>query len=327
MTKPKKYKFNSNTLSYELAKVSPVRHLGKAVVVLILSFVIFFLYLWMSSSVLRVDLPKTFLLRMTNARWQSKMELMNKKLDLASASLDEIAMRDNQIYRSLFGLGDIPSSVRNAGIYGVSRYEMLDEANPYLAAVSRKLDQMLKKATVQSRSFDEVESLSKKAGDIALSIPAICPLYTEPRTFRFSSPFGWRSDPVYRGSENHAGVDLASFPGNPIYATGDGKVELAEPHAGYGNCVIINHGFGYKTRYAHMNAMVLKVGDVVHRGDHVGYVGTTGKSTGNHLHYEVIYRGNPVDPMGFMDIEMPEEDYKNIVNLVPIQKGYRKELK
>lgn len=324
MTKPKKYRFNHRTLSYEPDKVSPAGHFWKGFAVVALSFVIFFSFMWITSA-LHKDLPKTFLLRMANVRWQSRVELLGRKMDAASASLDGIARRDDEIYRSLFGLSEIPSSVRNAGISGASRYEELQEKNPSLAAAARRLDVLLKKAVVQSRSFDESESLARKAGEIALSIPAICPLSTEPGTFRFTSPFGMRNDPVYKGREAHAGIDLASYKGNPIYATGDGVVESAEYNKGYGNSVIVDHGFGYKTRYAHMNAIAVRAGQKVSRGTHLGYVGTTGKSTGNHLHYEVIFRGRAVNPEGFMDMEMPYEDWCNIVTEVPVQKGLRKQ--
>ncbi len=324
MAKAKKYRFNSKTLSYEFDKESPMRHLGRGIGVLLLSLALFFFFLWLMTSVLHKDLPKTFILRMENVHWQSEVDLMNRRMDAAEATLDEISRRDNQIYRSLFGLGEIPSSVRDAGISGVSRIDELVPCNAVLAASSRRLDRLLKKATVQSRSFDEVEALSMKAGLLALCIPAICPLSTEEGTFSFSSRFGWRTDSVYACAENFTGVDLAINAGNPIYATGDGVVEQSEYQRGYGNIVTINHGFGYKTRYAHMKESVLKVGDTVKRGDHVGYVGSTGKSTGNHLHYEVIFRGRPVNPTGFMDMEMPYEDYKNIVTEVPIMKGCRK---
>lgn len=314
MRKPKRYRFNPGTLSYEPESDSAARHLGRGAFVLVLSLLIFVCYVLVSVTWLDMDLPKTRLLRMRNAAWQSRFELLNKRMEACDASLNDMALRDDQVYRALFGLGEIPASLRESGIAGVNRYSELDEKNPLLGARARNLDRLLKKAVVQSRSFDEVEKISLRAGEIALHIPAICPLSTAPGNFRYTSSFGYRTDPVYgtRG-DRHTGIDLACPAGTPVFAPGDGVVTMAQRYYGYGNFLVIDHGFGYQTRYGHLYGFNVQVGDKVRRGDCVAFSGNSGKSTGPHLHYEVLFRGTPVNPVGFLDMEMPVEDYMSVV--------------
>ncbi len=317
MAKTKKYRFNSGTLSYELESASPMRHVWRTIAVFGGSLAILFLFVWLMTSVFHTDLPKTFILRMKNDRWVSRVEMMNRRMDSYDDALSSLQSRDDHVYRALFGLGEIPQSVREGGISGVNRYVELDEKNPALARAVRRLDMLLKKAVIQSRSYDEVEALTVRAGEVATHIPAICPMNPEEGSFRYVSVFGYRNDPVYKGTrEKHAGIDLACPSGNPVYATGDGVVEFADYNKGYGNSVVIDHGFGYKTRYAHLKEIVVTKGQKVTRGTHIGYSGNTGKSTGPHLHYEVIFRGEPVDPVAFFDMEMPVEDYFSVVTEV-----------
>ena len=145
-------------------------------------------------------------------------------------------------------------------------------------------------------------------------IPAIPPINPNPSKYRLTSPFGYRSDPISGITTMHAGLDFAMPPGNPVYATGDGVVEMvAFEFYGYGNCVIVNHGFGYKTRYAHMKDISVVEGLKVKRGDYLGESGKSGKVTGPHLHYEVIYMGSPVNPMNYMDLDMSPKDFADMV--------------
>lgn len=327
MAGAKKYRFNFGTLSYELDKVSPLRHLWRGIGIFILSFALFILFVWIMTDVFHVDMPKTMILRMKNDHWHSKVEQLNRRMDSYDEALSAMQERDDHVYRSLFGLNEIPSSVRESGLAGINRYVTLEEKNLTLAAARKRLDRLVKKAVVQSRSYDEVEALTARAGDIAGHIPAICPLSTVPGTFRYTSSFGYRTDPVYKGrGERHEGIDLACPTGTPVYAPGDGVVEMAEYYHGYGNLIVINHGFGYKTRYGHLSEMSVVKGQRITRGQNIGFVGCTGKSTGSHLHYEVRFRDTPVDPIAFFDMEMTPEDYHSVVSEVPdrIGKGRRK---
>lgn len=316
MSKYKKYILNPETLLYE-EKEMPKREryirLGAAFLVSIAMTV---LYFWIYIGVLGFDPPKTALLKKKNAAWSSRMEVMNYNMDQYESALSDLEMRNENIYRSIFGMNRIPEEVLNAGFGGVNRYSFLDGVgtNDVLKNTFMRLDVLTKRTYVESKSFDEVYNLSKQAGDMASCIPAIPPIVPEPGKYRLSSGFGGRRDP-FRGSwRQHTGMDFSMKKGNPVYATGDGVVEsVAFQFYGYGNQVVINHGFGYKTRYAHLSTVTVAEGMKIKRGDQLGEVGNSGRSTGPHLHYEVIYREKPVNPANFLDLSMAPDEYKSMV--------------
>jgi len=291
-----------------------LKHFGS--VQLLLSFIVggmlFLFYMWFYVFVLGADLPKTAILKLQNAIWSTRMDQMSKQLDRYDQLLSLMEMRDNRIYRSVYGLDEIPQAVRGSGLGGEHRYAALE--GTALLDITRRLDVLEKRAYIQSKSFDDVAAVQQTAGDMASHIPAIPPMNTDPATYRMSSPFGYRSDPLLGYTKRHTGMDFACPPGNPIYATGDGVVVLAKyDHSGYGRHVKIDHGFGYVTRYAHMSRLDVEVGQVVRRGDCIGLSGRSGRITGPHLHYEVIYRGNYVNPAWYMDLDMPSKDYMEMV--------------
>ena len=274
------------------------------------------LYFWLYTSVLGLELPKTIILKKRNAEWASKMEVMNKQLDKADETLTALQMRDDDIYRSIFGMHEIPAEIRNAGFGGVNRYEHLDGVDQHglLKNTVVRLDMLTKKSYVQSKSFDEVALLSRRAGDMASCIPAIPPVVPDRKIYRLSSSFGYRSDPFTGRSRRHTGVDFALKPGHPIYATGDGVVESVKfEFFGYGNSVLIDHGFGYKTRYAHLKSIGVVEGMKVKRGECIGESGNSGRSSGPHLHYEVIYKGKHVNPANYYDLTITPEEYSTMV--------------
>ena len=288
----------------------------RSVLYFAVSLVMAVFYFWIYTSVLGFELPKTVLLKKSNAQWSSKVEVLNSQLDMYEETLEALQMRDDDIYRSIFGMNEIPSAVRNAGFGGVNRYERYDlmDTDGLLKNTAIRLDVLTKKTYVQSRSFDEVALLSKRAGDMASCIPAIPPVNPDRRKFRISSAFGYRSDPFSGRSTMHKGVDFAMKPGNPVYATGDGVVEsVSFEFFGYGNCVVIDHGFGYKTRYAHLKSIGVVEGMSVKRGECIGESGNSGKSSGPHLHYEVIYKGRPVNPYNYYDLTISPEEYSTMV--------------
>ena len=316
MSKNKNYIFNDRTLMYEIRKRSRVSQVFKSASILALSLAMSVLYFWLYTSVFGLELPKTVLLKKQNAEWCSKMEVMNRQLDGYEDALASLQMRDDDIYRSIFGMHEIPAEVRNAGFGGVNRYDYLDglDGGGLLKSTTVRMDVLTKKSYVQSKSFDEVAQLSKRAGDMASCIPAIPPINPDPSNYRLSSGFGFRVDPVYGRSARHAGVDFAMKPGNPIYSTGDGVVESVKfEFFGYGNHVLIDHGFGYKTRYAHLKSIGVVEGMKVKRGECIGESGNSGKSTGPHLHYEVIYKGSHVNPSNYYDLSITPEEYAEMV--------------
>ena len=292
-----------------------LKHFGS--VQLLMSFIVggmlFLFYMWFYVFVLGADLPKTAILKLQNAIWSTRVDQMSKQLDRYDQLLSLMEMRDNRIYRSVYGLDEIPQAVRGSGLGGEHRYAALE--GTALLDITRRLDVLEKRAYIQSKSFDDVAAVQQTAGDMASHIPAIPPMNTDPSTYRMSSPFGYRSDPLLGYTKRHTGMDFACPPGNPIYATGDGVVVLAKyDHSGYGRHVEIDHGFGYVTRYAHMSRLDVEEGQVVRRGDCIGLSGRSGRITGPHLHYEVIYRNNYVNPAWYMDLDMPSKDYMEMVH-------------
>ncbi len=316
MPRTKKYTFNPRTLSYEVKKRSKRSRVIRSIVIFAGSLVLSALYFWLYVSVFEWELPKTVLLKKENAEWCSRMEVLNRQLDVCDESLVALQMRDDDIYRSIFGMHEIPSEVRNAGFGGVNRYEHLEGVGyqDQLRHTVMRLDVLTKKSYVQSKSFDEVALLSKRAGDMASCIPAIPPVVPDRKIYRLSSSFGYRSDPFSGRSRRHTGVDFALKPGNPIYATGDGVVETVKfEFFGYGNSVVINHGFGYKTRYAHLKSIGVVEGMKVKRGECIGESGNSGRSSGPHLHYEVLYKDNHVNPANYYDLTITPEEYSTMV--------------
>ena len=315
MSKIEKYILNPETLMVELREEKKHRFL-KVLGVILSGAVLFCLYLWIYVYVLGQDLPKTALLKRWNADWLSRMEQMEGRLDRYEEVLDLLEVRDDRIYRSVYGMDEIPAEASTGGLPPVERYpglETLDRNNLLRRTVTR-LDRLEKMAYVQSKSFDDVETLAQTAGDKASHIPAIPPMNTDPSTYHMSSPFGGRSDPLTGEGKMHTKMDFACPPGNPVYTTGDGVVTKVESDFyGYGNHIEVDHGFGYESRYSHLEAMYVYPGQKVKRGDCIATSGRSGRVTGPHLHYEVIYRHDYVNPAAYMDLDLSPEDYAAMV--------------
>ena len=310
------YILNPETLLYEIKEVSLKSKLFKVLLLLTGSIALAVLYLWFFTSVLGIDLPKTALLKAEKARWASRIEVLNSHLDRYESNLQALQVRDDDIYRSIFGMNEVPSNVRLAGIGGVDKYSFLDglESDNALKNTAIRIDRLTRMAYVQSKSLDEVASISKTAGDMASCIPAIPPIIPDASKYNLSSPFGYRSDPFTGEARLHTGVDLAMKVGNPVYATGDGVVEAVNfEFFGYGTTLIIDHGFGYKTLYAHLNSVNVIEGMNVKRGDCIAEVGQSGRASGPHLHYEVHYKGERVNPANYFDLSMSKDEYLAMV--------------
>lgn len=311
------YIYNPDTMLYEERLEPRGRRLARLVAMIVIGFGLVVFYVWMYTSVFGLDLPKTAILKKRHAVWESKMNLLDRQLDLYEQTLSGIEERDDNVYRSIYGLSIIPDEIKKAGFGGVNRYEYLDRlsANSDLKESIRRIDVLTKRTYVQSKALDEVGELAASAGDMLACVPGVPPIIPKRGTYNISSPFGGRRDPVRGGYEYHKGLDFATSRGNPVYATGDGTVIKAQIHyGGYGNEVVIDHGYGYQTRYAHLSTIEIREGMKVQRGERIGTVGNTGKSTGPHLHYEVEYRGENVNPMKYMDINMPVDEYRAMVS-------------
>ena len=319
-----KYILNPETLLYEMKEVSLKSKVFKGLLLFAGSVAMAVLYIWLFTSVLGYDLPKTAFLKAERARWDARMDLMNTKLDRCEESIEALRVRDDDIYRSIFGMNEIPAGVRNAGIGGVDRYSFLDglESDDRLKNTALRIDRLTRKVYVQSKSFDEVAAVSKTAGDMASCIPAIPPIVPDPSRYKMSSPFGYRTDPFTGASRMHTGLDFAMKIGNPVYATGDGVVESVKfEFFGYGNSITIKHGFGYETIYAHLNSVKVIEGMKVKRGDCIGESGKTGRSSGPHLHYEVVYKGRKVNPANYLDMSMSVQEYSDMLRMRESESG------
>ena len=315
MSKIEKYILDPETLVVELREEKRYRG-WKILAVVVSALLLFFLYLWIYVSLFGLDLPKTALLKRRNADWNSRLERLDARQDQDEEILSLLAVRDDRIYRSVYGMDEIPAATRSAGIGGVNRYAALDvlDRGNILRKVTLRLDFLEKKAYVQSKSFDDVDALGRAAGNLASCIPAIPPMSNEPSSFTLTSPFGVRSDPILGTGKMHTGMDFACPPGNPVYATGEGKVvKVAHDFYGYGNHVEIDHGYGYVTRYAHLSEIYVYEGQKLSRGDCLGRSGQSGRVTGPHLHYEVLYRHDYVNPANYMDLDIDPADYAAMV--------------
>ena len=305
----KKYVLNPETLMVDVQEETRIAGWQVALVSLA-GLAIFLLFMFLMTSVLHKDLPKTAILRHTNAEWNTRIDQMSQQLDHCDMLLTMLEERDDRVYRSVYGMDEIPQAVRRAGLGGEKRYA--DLSGTTVLGIVRRLDQMEKRVFIQSKSFDDVSTLQRSAGDLASHIPALSPM--DPSTYRLSSAYGYRIHPVLGYRKLHTGMDFACPPGNPIYVSGDGTVvKVAHERGGYGNHVEVDHGFGYKTRYAHMSRIDVKLGQRVTRGDCLGLSGRSGLVSGPHLHYEVMYRKDYVNPALYMDLSIPQEDYVTMV--------------
>jgi len=260
------------------------------------------------------DTPVEQSLKRANAEYMLKYELAQKQISELSNTLATLEAKDNNIYRAIFEADTIPLSIRRGGYGGVDRYANLRSASNSLILIKtlRALDELTWRAYIQSRSFDDVVDMAKNKEKMILCVPAIQPINTKDLV-RISSFYGIRRDPMRGVPTMHTGIDFAGPIGTPIYSTGDGIViEAGYSFNGYGNEVIVDHGFGYKTRYAHLHKINVKAGQRVKRAEMIATLGSSGKSTGPHLHYEVIVRGKPVNPINYFN-DMTEEDYQKML--------------
>ncbi|MDR0224377.1 M23 family metallopeptidase [Myroides sp. TSA_177.3] len=257
------------------------------------------LFILINSNILAT--PKEKMLEREVAEFKTNYTLLNKKIDLIAEVLDELEVRDNEIYRAYFNTAPIPEEQRKAGLGGINRYKEFKnlQNEKLLRLTTEKIDLIAKQTAIQSRSLDDIINLAKGKEKLLAAIPAIQPVKNESLK-HMASGYGYRSDPFTKIKKFHSGMDFSVNIGTPIYATGDGRVTRANNQlSGYGNLIEVEHGYGYQTRYAHLSKYNVKQGQTVKRGDIIGYAGSTGRSSGPHLHYEVHYKGNPVNPLNY----------------------------
>mgnify|MGYP000853100137 CR=1 FL=1 len=270
------------------------------------------------------DSPKEQILTRGLRQMEFQYELLNKKLSLIEDVMKEIQERDDNIYRSIFESEPIPSSVRQAGFGGVNRYEhLLGYGNSRLMVeTSTRVDKITKQLYVQSKSFDEVVELLKNKEDILASTPAIRPI----RELKYvASGYGMRLHPIYKTMHFHQGMDFAAPIGTDVIATADGKVvetDYRNYNRGYGLMIRIDHGYGYTTLYGHLSDILVRRGEQVKRGQIIAKVGSTGQSTGPHLHYEVHKSGRVMNPMGYYFNDLTPAEYDQMLQMASTGKTF-----
>jgi len=309
----KKFHFNPETLSYEETDNTLLFKLRRLLIHLFsgVSLGAAFFFIFVSF----FDSPEEVQLEQEKSRLHAQYKLLQRNMDEISDVLADLQQRDDNLYRVIFQADPIPYSVRKSTANREYYNQLLDMTNSQIAvATTKKYDDLKKQIYIQSKSYDELVKLASNQEVMLQHVPAIQPVSNKNLT-RTASGFGWRIDPVYRTRRFHEGMDFTAPTGTDIYATGNGTVRLAGWRQGYGNCVEINHGFGYLTLYGHMHQIKVKVGQKVNRGDVIGKVGSTGKSTGPHLHYEVHYKGKVMNPQNYYYLDLSPEEYDQMVQL------------
>ena len=304
------YHFNPKTLSYEKVKLS-FKHLFKRMAWIFASGVAFALvFVWIAFYF--IDSPKVKILEKENNELKEEVNRLNTRINVMSEVLADIEDRDDNVYRNVFETDPVPVSERYPLLAEDAHFDSLSrsEANTMLKAANKKADQLTVRLAVQTRSLDTLEKIATSKAKMLAAIPAIRPLKN---MYTITSGFGKRYHPILKTLRNHTGIDIAAPKGTPIYATADGTVSRENPGSGYGICVLLNHGYSYQTLYAHMSKAAVRPGQKVKRGQLIGYVGSSGMSSGTHLHYEVIKNGQPVNPIYYFYIDITPEEYNSLL--------------
>lgn len=313
MAKQKHYIFNQLTQDFEVLETSKSRTFMRILLISLSVLGIAFLFAILLFTFIKS--PKEKAQARELEYMKLKYEILNDRLDDLEALMTDMEQRDNNLYRMMFEADPIPSEVRRSGFSDADRYaDLYGYMNSDLVvSVARKLDVISSQLYNQSVSYDSLFVMARNKSDMLAHIPAIFPL-KETEVKYISSYFGYRPDPIYKIEKFHSGMDFTAALGTEAYATGDGVVYDVERNEwGYGNMVILDHGYGYKTRYAHLLKPAVRKGQKVKRGQVIGYIGATGKATGVHLHYEVLKNDDQIDPINFFYQDLTPDEYDQIL--------------
>jgi len=310
-----KYYYNTHTLRYEKLvvplRVKLLRVFGFMAAALVTAGII----VWIGFRY--IGSPNERILRRQLEDYKDNYSVMNQRIVELQKQMNELEKRDNDVYRAIFEADPIPDSARAKAMAKVKEVNFVERLSDdqLIEGMMSQLNNLAARASFQEKSFGEIDAMIKDKNKLLAAIPAIQPVSNKELT-RIASGFGTRIDPVYKVTKFHAGLDFTAPQGTPIYATADGRVAQAiHGDAGYGNHVIINHGYGYETLYGHMVRIKSRAGEQVKRGEVIGWVGNTGKSTGPHCHYEVHKNGKPIDPIYFFYNDLSPEQFDRLVKL------------
>ncbi|MFM2201030.1 MAG: hypothetical protein RL040_230 [Bacteroidota bacterium] len=308
-----KYKFNPSTLNFEKISygirdytISALRYLFAGLVIGAIGVVLYASF-FKDPETARLSREVKFL--------KGQISELNDQIDTLELFVNDLEEKDDNVYRSIFGAEPYPEHLRKGGVGGSDRYKDLKgyDNSEDIIETQKRINRLQRALVSQSKSFEEVYELAKSKDTMLKCIPAIQPVSNKDLK-RLASGFGMRIHPIYKIAKMHTGLDFTADIGTEIYATGDGVIESIESkYSGYGQHVIINHGFGYESLYAHMSRVAVRPGQKVRRGQIIGYVGNTGTSTGPHLHYEVMKNGEKVDPSFYFYSDITPEQYEDML--------------
>ncbi|MCB0522354.1 MAG: M23 family metallopeptidase [Lewinellaceae bacterium] len=314
-----KFFYNKQTLQYEKIRLSIKEKLsrifGFTSAVVVTGFLLTLLIWKFFPS------PQEELLLAEIDRLKGEISVVKGDFDLMSRALSSIQDRDRRVHRLVLEMDPVDENVWEGGVGGTDRYAELKtfrNSGDMMAQLRQKVDKLKRQMVVQSKSLDEIEEMAEGKEKMLASIPSIKPVRADKlnRGVELLSGFGYRLHPIHKIVKMHAGIDFSAPQGTPIQATGDGKVvEVDNNKSGYGLHVVIDHGYGYKTLYGHLSGVEVKVGQKIKKGHQIGEVGSTGTSTAPHCHYEVHYKGKPVNPIDYVLDGLTPKEYQELVRL------------
>ena len=314
MLRPK-YKFNPESLSFDKVRLGIRDILLRFLAYFTGSIIIAFIY-WIIFAAF-FDSPKEKALEREIQQLTIQYDLINREMADVEKVLADLQKTDDNLYRTIFEAEPIPGTFREGGVGGINRYSNLEgySNSELVVETAVRLDKIRKRVYLQSKSFDELIDLSQRKEDMLKSVPAILPIFNDDLT-RTASGFGLRIHPIYKITKYHYGMDFTAPSGTDVFATGDGTVAAIQTsQRGLGKHIIIDHGFGYSSIYAHLSNFNVRKGQKVHRGDVIGYVGNTGTSVANHLHYEVKLNGRNVDPVNYYFEDLSPAEYERMIEI------------
>lgn len=313
MSKNIYYKYNPETDNFERVYPSLRMRLASwgrlwsmaVVLAAVLFFVVFYCF----------DSPTEENLRAENAELKAQYGILNRRLDNTLKVMDRIKDRDDNFYRVMMQMDPMSPLQRHSGLDNEARYRELQQLSDagLVTYLTQRMDLLERQLFAQVQSFDQLRDAVGKQKDKLSHIPSVLPIKVEDYTM--SSGYGYRRDPIYGSSKFHEGLDFSASIGTPVYATADGEITVAKREAGYGNCIDIDHGYNYLSRYAHLSEILVKEGSQVKRGQMIGKVGSTGKSTGPHLHYEVRFKGEAQNPVNYYFMDLTPEEYVEMIQM------------
>lgn len=261
------------------------------------------------------DAPTERNLKEENLKLKSQYAILEKRLDNSIKVMEDIRNRDDNFYRVMMQMDPLSSNQRYSGLENDTKYENIDKLNDaeLVGRMNRSIDLLEHQIYSQSISFDQLREAAGEQKDKIAHIPSVLPINA--KDYTMLSGYGYRRDPIYGTASFHEGLDFAAATGTPVFATADAVVESAERKPSYGNCIDLNHGYNYLTRYAHLSQILVKPGQQVKRGEIIGKVGSTGKSTGSHLHYEVRFKGEPQNPVNYYFMDLSPKEYADMIRL------------